>query len=133
MSDVMSCTWASFVKCQKPKCSGTDVPRNCHDVLSALPDWPAFSAESPDSRKYMNFNNATSVGTIKNHTDFVDWRNVGDTYPGDDRCDFWKNVDWSWQSIRRWPKGEDSKSDFISQLEEQMLKFVAKSAEAIVI
>lgn len=125
MSDVMSCTWASFVKCQKPKCPASDMPPNCEHVLNALPEWPTFSAAS---RQYMSFKDASSIESLKNHTDFPN-----DEFPGDDRCDFWKNVDWSWQSIRRWPKGEDSKADFISQLEEQMLKFVAKSAEAIVI
>jgi carboxylesterase type B len=140
MSDVMSCTWASFVKCQKPKCSGADVPANCHDVLSALPDWPAFSAESPDSRKYMNFNNATSVGTIKNHTDFtdIDWRKTGDTYPGDDRCDFWKGVDWSWTSIRRWPKFNGSESELTASLQNHLqnmngFKFWDKPSENIIV
>jgi len=95
MSDVMSCTWASFVKCKKPKCQTAILPA-CADVLQHVPEWPTFTAES---RKYISFKANTTIESLKSHERFPN-----DEYPGDDRCDFWKTADLSWQSIRRWPE-----------------------------
>jgi len=95
MTDVMSCTWASFVKCQKPKCP-SNPPPNCADVLEDVPEWPQFSAQD---RQYISLKDNTTIETIKSHVAFPD-----DEFPGDDRCDFWKTVDFSWQdTIRMWP------------------------------
>merc|ERR1712232_126821 len=92
MSDVMSCTWASFVRCQKPKCS--DPPPNCAGVLGRVPEWPAFS---PTQREYISFQQPTStIETLKSHTTFPN-----DEFPGDDRCDFWKTQPLGFQSIRQ--------------------------------
>lgn len=99
MSDVMSCTWASFVKCQKPKCQTP--PPNCEHVLEAVPEWPEFS---PQDRKYISLKHNTTIETIRHHVPFPD-----DEFPGDDRCDFWKTVDFSWQdTIRRWPAASEN-------------------------
>jgi len=96
MSDVMSCTWASFVKCQKPKCS--EPPPNCAEVLQRVPEWPAFS---PKGREYISFKQPIStIETLKSQATFPN-----DEFPGDDRCDFWKTDRLEWQSIRRYPEG----------------------------
>jgi hypothetical protein len=106
MTDVMSCTWASFVKCQKPKCP-SNPPPNCADVLDKVPEWPAFSEEQ-DS-KYISLKHNITIEKIKAHAPFPD-----DEMPGDDRCDFWKTVDFSWQdTIRRWPVLADDDSEVV--------------------
>merc|ERR1712232_145263 len=103
MSDVMSCTWASFVKCQKPKCLVP--PRNCAKALEHVPRWPAFT---PSERKYISFKQPTStIETIRSRARFPD-----DEYPGDDRCDFWKTDRLEWQSSRKYP--EISKESMLS-------------------
>lgn len=95
MSDVMSCTWASFVRCGEPKCL-SDPPPNCAHVLESVPAWPAFS---PTKREYISFKQPTStIETLKSHTTFPE-----DEFPGDDRCDFFKKDVLGWQSIRNWP------------------------------
>merc|ERR1712070_877194 len=102
MTDVMSCTWASFVKCQKPKCPTP--PPNCAKVLDEVPEWPAFSEQN---NKYISLKHNVTIETIKAHAPFPD-----DEMPGDDRCDFWKTVDFSWQdTIRRWPVSADDDSE----------------------
>lgn len=101
MADVMSCTWASFVRCQKPKCP-SDPPPNCGEVLDSVPEWPAFS---PAGREYISFKQpASTIETLKSQATFPN-----DEFPGDDRCDFWKTDRLGWQSIRRYPEvSEDS-------------------------
>jgi carboxylesterase type B len=97
MSDVMTCTWASFVKCQKPKCDSEPSLRHCEAVLNTVPEWPEFSA--PNSRKYMSFKSHLSIENIKPTAVYPN-----DEFAPDNRCDFWKNVDWGWQNARRVPK-----------------------------
>jgi len=94
MSDVMSCTWASFVTCQKPKCP-SNPPPNCVHVLDRVPEWPAFSTAK---REYISFKKHTTIETVKSQTTFPN-----DEFPGDDRCDFWKTDRLEWQGIRRYP------------------------------
>merc|ERR1712139_552591 len=102
MRDVMSCTWAAFVQCQKPKCPTP--PKNCARVLNDVPEWPAFT---PHDRKYISLKHQTTIETIKLHAPFPD-----DEFPGDDRCDLWKTVDFGWQNtIRRWP--DDSEDELL--------------------
>jgi len=103
MSDVMSCTWASFVRCQKPKCP-SDPPPNCAGVLEHLPTWPAYS---PTKREYILFKQPTStIETVKAHATFPH-----DEFPGDDRCDFWKNDVLGWQGVRKWPETSERSSE----------------------
>jgi len=97
MSDIMSCTWASFIKCQKPKCDDPNTVPNCANVLAKVPEWPAFQ---PENRQYISFKAKTTVESIKSYSQ-PGW--AVDEFPGDDRCDFWKTADLSWQSIRTWP------------------------------
>lgn len=122
MADVMSCTWASFVKCQKPKCP-SNPPPNCEDVLEHVPEWPAFSSTE---RKYISFKANTTIETLKSHESFPH-----DEYPGDDRCDFWKTADLSWQSIRTWP--EMSEKTKALMMEHLQFKVFAQSEETVVI
>jgi para-nitrobenzyl esterase len=96
MSDIMSCTWASFVKCQKPKCSSEPSLKSCDAVLEKVPEWPAFSA--PNSRKYISFKADTTIEEIKPSGHYPH-----DEFAPDEKCDFWKTVDWSWQGIRKKP------------------------------
>jgi len=97
MSDIMTCTWASFVKCQKPKCDSEPSLQHCKAVLDNVPEWPLFSA--PDSRKYMSFKSNLSIEDIKATALYPE-----DEFAPDNRCDFWKSVDWSWQNARRVPR-----------------------------
>jgi carboxylesterase type B len=103
MSDVMTCTWASFVKCQKPKCDSEPSLKNCEKILDTVPEWPRFSA--PDSRKYMSFKSHLSIESIKPTAVYPD-----DEFAPDNRCDFWKTVDWGWQNARRVPKSFQPKA-----------------------
>jgi carboxylesterase type B len=95
MAAVMGCTWASFVKCQKPKCPSEPTLSICDEVLAAVPEWPVFSAKD---RRYMSFKAKNEINPVRSKETFP-----FDEYPGDDRCDFWKDVDWSWQSMHRTP------------------------------
>jgi carboxylesterase type B len=123
MSDVMSCTWASFVKCQKPKCS-SNPPPNCADVLAHVPEWPTFSGAE---RKYISFKANTTIETLKTQSPGY----PHDEYPGDDRCDFWKTADLGWQSIRRWP---DISEKMQAKMTEQLqFKAFAQSEESVVV
>merc|ERR1712232_1088489 len=53
MADLTSCTWASFVKCQQPKCP-SNPPPNCEKAYKGMPEWTAFS--EPDNRNYLELN-----------------------------------------------------------------------------
>jgi para-nitrobenzyl esterase len=118
MSDVMSCTWASFVRCQKPKCPA-DPPPNCAAVLEHVPEWPAFS---PTERKYISLKANTTIETLKSHETFPH-----DEYPGDDRCDFWKKANLGWQSIRTWPGRAQNVSispEIIKKMQAKMMEYL---------
>eukprot|EP00927_Polykrikos_kofoidii_P046035 TRINITY_DN4021_c0_g1_i1.p1 TRINITY_DN4021_c0_g1~~TRINITY_DN4021_c0_g1_i1.p1 ORF type:complete len:638 (-),score=85.72 TRINITY_DN4021_c0_g1_i1:91-1923(-) len=91
MSDKMTCTWASFVKCLSPKCPSS--PPHCDDALKTLPEWPAFSA---DHREYMSLKDYSTVETIQSTTIYEQT----DEFPGDDRCNFWATANLGWQNIR---------------------------------
>jgi carboxylesterase type B len=106
MSKVMSCTWASFIACSKPKCPKS--PPNCESILKEVPEWPQFSA--PSSRRYLSFKDQLSVEAIKATAKFGQ-----DEFPGDDRCDFWKTVDFGFRNMRKQP--ESSERDSPSSLE----------------
>lgn len=94
MSDVMSCTWASFVRCQKPRCP-SDPPPNCGHI--DIPEWPAW--QSTD-RRYISFKVNTTIEEERAESAPY----PQDEFPGDDRCDFWKTVDHGWKDIRNpWP------------------------------
>jgi hypothetical protein len=92
MADVMSCTWASFVKCQEPKCATP--PTNCVDALARVPTWPHVDI-TKDHHYYMSLKQESSVEYIKPQT----WYGF-DEHPGDEKCDFWHDADLSWQNIR---------------------------------
>jgi len=91
MADIMSCTWASFVKCHAPKCA--EPPPNCA-ALDKVPAWPVFNHSAPQ-RQYMSLKEQPTVEHIKQSTKFGE-----DEFPGDDRCDFWAEVNLDWQNIR---------------------------------
>merc|ERR1712070_1092265 len=91
MSDVLSCTWASFIRCGAPKCSSA--PPNCDETLSNLVDWPQFSESA---RNFYSLKLPASVGTIPATSIF----NKTDEFPGDDRCDFWDVADLDWRDVR---------------------------------
>jgi carboxylesterase type B len=81
MADIMSCTWASFVTCHKPKCDTS--PPHCSKVLNEIPDWPLFGSE----RNYMSLKVTPTVEQIKSVAAYGQ-----DEMPGDDRCDFLKEA-----------------------------------------
>merc|ERR1719498_887954 len=87
MSNIMSCTWASFIRCGAPRCDAN--PPNCDAVLSDLVDWPEFSEAA---RNYFSFKFPPTLEAIPSTSIF----NVSDEFPGDDRCDFWdsSHLDW---------------------------------------
>jgi carboxylesterase type B len=91
MADIMSCSWASFVNCQTPKCVAP--PPNCKDVLKTIPDWPLFSSKN---RMFMSLKSEPTVETIGSTKPFLE-----DEFPGDDRCDFLKTIDMDWQPIKK--------------------------------
>jgi carboxylesterase type B len=92
MANIMSCTWSSFVVCQKPKC---DVPvPGCADALQSMVDWPAFNGNTR-SRQYLSVKETPTVEIVPRTAMFGD-----DEFPGDDRCDFWRNANMDWQGIR---------------------------------
>jgi hypothetical protein len=90
MSNIMSCTWASFIRCGAPRCSAN--PPNCDDVLSDLVDWPEFSESA---RNYFSFKLPPSLEAIQPTSIF----NVSDEFPGDDRCDFWDAAHLDWRDV----------------------------------
>jgi carboxylesterase type B len=83
LADITSCTWASFVKCQKPKCT-SDPPPNCEAAYKVMPEWTPFSA--PANRNYMQMGLKPTMENLKATGD------VDDVFASDDRCDFWKNA-----------------------------------------
>jgi carboxylesterase type B len=82
MADVTSCTWASFIKCQKPKCD--DPPPNCGDTYKRMPEWTPFSA--PGNRNYLLMSTKPTLENIKAVAD------VDNVFASDERCDFWKGA-----------------------------------------
>jgi para-nitrobenzyl esterase len=120
MTDVMSCSWASFVKCQKPKCS--DPVPGCPSINA--PEWPAWQSSA---RKYISFKVNTTIEDEKAPSaPFPE-----DEFPGDDRCDFWKNVDNGWQDLRRpWPFELPGEMDVLPDeaLEEMLIKHIQSGA-----
>merc|ERR1712000_362020 len=61
MANIMSCTWSSFVVCQKPKC---DVPvPGCADALQSIVDWPAFNGNTR-SRQYLSMKETPTVEIV---------------------------------------------------------------------
>lgn len=83
MSDIMSCTWASFVKCRSPKCASD--PPHCSSTMKHIPDWPLFNIS--DGRKYLSLKVNPTVESIKTLAPYGE-----DEMPGDDRCDFLKDA-----------------------------------------
>lgn len=90
MADIMSCTWASFINCQAPKCE-TDPP-NCK-ALADVPAWPQYDSES---RHYISLSGSSQIQTIQSATPIYQQ----DEFPGDDRCDFLETANLDWQPIR---------------------------------
>lgn len=89
MADLMSCTWASFVRCQKPKCP-SDPPPNCAETYQSAPEWTPFSL--PDNKNYLELNLQPTMKKIPAVTKPF----PNDEFAGDDRCDFWANVHFEW-------------------------------------
>lgn len=81
MADTMTCTWASFVTCQKPRCAKN--PPHCDDVINSLPEWPLFDSH----RNYLSLKVIPTVEQIKAEAPFGE-----DEMPGDDKCDFLKEA-----------------------------------------
>lgn len=92
MAKALTCTWASFVKCQAPKCS-SPLP-NCDETLKGLADWPQFSNSA---RSFYSFKLPATVESIRSTTIYQ----KTDEFPGDDRCDFWDSADLDWRNVRK--------------------------------
>jgi len=90
MSDLMACTWASFVWCHAPKCSTP--PKHCEVPLQSMPTWPSFNVSD---MKYISLKEQPTIEMVPNHASFGQ-----DEFPGEDRCNFWKTANMDWQSIR---------------------------------
>jgi len=90
MSDIMSCSWASFVNCHTPKCVAA--PPGC-EVLKKIPDWPVFSSHGRNFYSLKSEPTVEALGPYKAYGE--------DEMPGDDRCDFIKSVNMDWQPIRK--------------------------------
>lgn len=91
MADIMSCTWASFVSCQAPKCDTN--PPKCDSALSDVPTWPQFDG---DSRYYISLSAHSQISSVQTATPIYQ----SDEFPGDDRCDFFETANLDWQEIR---------------------------------
>jgi len=91
MADIMSCTWASFINCQAPKCDTN--PPHCDSALSAVPAWPQFG----DDRYYISLSANSQISSVQNATPMYQ----SDEFPGDDRCDFFETAHLDWQNIRK--------------------------------
>jgi carboxylesterase type B len=87
MADMTSCTWASFVKCQKPKCP-SDPPPNCAEPYRIMPEWTPFS--EPDNRNYLRLDLTPEMKTI------MATAPIDNEFAGDDKCDFWKSAHYEW-------------------------------------
>jgi len=83
MADITSCTWASFVKCQKPKCP-ENPPPNCEEAYRLMPEWTPFSA--PDNRNYLRLDLKPTMKKIMSSAP------IDNEFAGDDKCDFWANA-----------------------------------------
>merc|ERR1719440_145651 len=123
MSDVMSCTWAAFVKCHKPKCPSNVVIPNCKGVFEKIPHWPAWSH---NDRKYISLKwPKSTIETVKKHYEFPN-----DERPGDDRCDFWRHAHLDrWQGIRRQTKGRAGSLPTMLKALAEMGKFKVEDDE----
>lgn len=100
MAKVMSCSWASFVRCKAPRCE-TNPPR-CDDTMASLPRWPVVSVQE---RQYMSLKAISTVEVIGSKKIYPQ-----DEFPGDNRCDIIGNLDLSWQPLiknvqKRWLDG----------------------------
>merc|ERR1712094_147866 len=62
MADLTSCTWASFAKCQKPKCP-SDPPPNCEEAYQVMPEWTPFS--EPNNRNYLRLDLKPAIKQIQ--------------------------------------------------------------------
>jgi len=91
MADIMSCTWASFINCQAPKCDSD--PPNCKS-LKDVPAWPQYDA---DNRYYISLNAHSTIESVQSATPIYQ----SDEFPGDDRCDFFQTANLDWQPIRK--------------------------------
>jgi para-nitrobenzyl esterase len=80
MADLTSCTWASFIKCQKPKCP-SDPPAHCEEAYKDMPEWTAFS--EPENRNYLQLNLKPAMKSI------LPTAPIESEFAGDDKCDFW--------------------------------------------
>merc|ERR1712100_609298 len=87
MADMTSCTWASFVKCQKPKCP-ENPPLNCEEAYRLMPDWTPFS--EPDNRNYLRLDLKPTMKKILSSAP------IDNEFAGDNKCDFWANVHLKW-------------------------------------
>jgi len=87
MADMTSCTWASFVKCQKPKCP-ENPPLNCEEAYRLMPDWTPFS--EPDNRNYLRLDLKPTMKKVLSSAP------IDNEFAGDDKCDFWANVHLKW-------------------------------------
>jgi hypothetical protein len=89
MSDLLSCTWASFVKCQEPKCL-SDPPPHCQQTYQTLPEWTQFSA--PDNRNYLHLTLKPTIEYIQAEAD------MDASFAGDNRCNFWERAHFKWHN-----------------------------------
>jgi para-nitrobenzyl esterase len=92
MANIMSSTWASFVKCQEPRC---ETPPPHTDALDKLPVWPKFEASAP---LFYSLRHDPVVESIQKSVPYH-----SDEFPGDDRCDFWATAELdlvNWKKAR---------------------------------
>jgi carboxylesterase type B len=88
MADLTSCTWASFIKCQKPQCP-SDPPPNCGEAYSepGLQQWTPFT---PNNRNYLLLDTQPTMKRILKEAP------VNNEFAGDDKCDFWAQANFQW-------------------------------------
>jgi carboxylesterase type B len=99
MADVMSCLWASFVRCSAPKCDDArKVPPHCDYVLNSLPDWPHFGVNATEGRQYYSLRADPVIQKILPHAEF----RKTDEFPGDDKCDFWRDANYGFVHLRNY-------------------------------
>merc|ERR1711959_90300 len=125
MADVVSCIWASFVKCQKPKCE-SDPPQHCEVPYQVLPEWIPFSA--PDNRNYMQLNyNKAELLPIQPTAPLIA------KFAGDDKCDFWANAHYKWNDPHDfWRKKHDSETKLPVDLTQLLDKAMDKATSILV-
>lgn len=101
MADLTSCTWASFVKCQMPKCP-SDPPPNCEEPYKVMPEWTPFS--EPSNRNYLRLDLKPTMKQILNTAP------IDNEFAGDDKCDFWAGAHFEWHDPHDfWKPDQDSK------------------------